>query len=120
MADRWATIASLQVQRRKHTRFIEPRLRLTLDGAAYATHDWSLGGFRIIDFHRAVEPGEELGGRVDDANGTSGPFHARCVWSDGRQCGFQFLELDKQVTDALTKANDWATVASLDAQRASR
>lgn len=120
MVDRWATIASLQVQRRKHTRYLEPRLTLTVGDETYTTHDWSLGGFRVTGLDRAPEPGEELSGSILDPAGISGPFRAKCVWRDGVQCGFQFLDLDQALVDSLTKATDWATVASLDAQRSDR
>ncbi|MFP6730115.1 MAG: PilZ domain-containing protein [Alphaproteobacteria bacterium] len=51
-------------ERRQHARHIAPRLTLRFEGHNYKTTDWSIGGFRIRDFHRPVRRGEPLEGSV--------------------------------------------------------
>ena len=51
-------------ERRQHARHIAPRLTLRFEGHNYKTTDWSIGGFRISDFHRPVRRGEPLEGSV--------------------------------------------------------
>ena len=51
-------------ERRQHSRHVAPRLTLRFEGRNYKTTDWSLGGFRISGFHRAVLRGEPLDGSV--------------------------------------------------------
>ena len=51
-------------ERRQRPRHVVPRLTLRFEGHNYKTTDWSIGGFRISDFHRPVRPGETLEGSV--------------------------------------------------------
>ncbi len=51
-------------ERRQHSRHVAPRLTLRFEDHNYKTIDWSIGGFRISDFHRPVRPGETLEGSV--------------------------------------------------------
>ena len=41
-----------------------PPLTLRFEDHNYKTTDWSIGGFRISDFHRPVHPGDRLDGGV--------------------------------------------------------
>ena len=51
-------------ERRQYPRYVASRLTLRFEGHNYKTTDWSIGGFRISDFHRPVRPGDKLEGRV--------------------------------------------------------
>jgi hypothetical protein len=44
-------------ERRRHQRFTQPPLSLSLEGRTYATADWSMGGFVIDDYAGALTPG---------------------------------------------------------------
>jgi hypothetical protein len=44
-------------ERRRHQRFTQPPLSLSLEGRTYATADWSMGGFVIDDYGGALTPG---------------------------------------------------------------
>ncbi len=51
-------------KRRQRPRHVARRLTLRFEDHNYKTIDWSIGGFRISDFHRPVRPGETLEGSV--------------------------------------------------------
>ncbi len=51
-------------ERRQHPRHVARRLKLRFEDHNDKTTDWSIGGFRISDFHRPVRPGETLEGSV--------------------------------------------------------
>lgn len=44
-------------ERRRHQRFTQPPLSLSVEGRTYATADWSMGGFVIEDYAGALTPG---------------------------------------------------------------
>lgn len=48
-------------ERRRHQRFTQPPLSLSLEGRTYATADWSMGGFVIEDYAGALTPGSLFG-----------------------------------------------------------
>ena len=52
-------------ERRQHPRFASPYLVLRIEGHKYRTQDWSMGGFRISDFHREIRTGEDVVGSID-------------------------------------------------------
>ncbi len=80
--------------RRQYVRHTGSSLTVLVDGQKYKTIDWSLGGFRIKDFHRAVSPNERLQGEVSPPKGISGEFIAEIVWvSDEGHLGLKFLEI---------------------------
>ena len=49
---------------RQNLRHVARRLTLRFEDHNYKTADWSIGGFRISDFHRPVRPGDTLEGSV--------------------------------------------------------
>ncbi len=51
-------------ERRQHPRYVARRLTLRFEDHNYKTMDWSIGGFRISDFHRPLRPGDRLEGGV--------------------------------------------------------
>lgn len=44
-------------ERRRHQRFTQPPISLSLEGRTYATGDWSMGGFVIDDYAGVLTPG---------------------------------------------------------------
>jgi hypothetical protein len=54
-------------ERRRHRRIYGRPIKVVLEDKSYKTLDWSLGGFRINNFHRELKRGERL-------NGVIGPF----------------------------------------------
>jgi hypothetical protein len=60
------------IERRKHRRIYGHSLSLTIEGKRYETLDWSLGGFRIVDFHRMLTPCQQIAGVVLDRDGVRG------------------------------------------------
>ena len=53
-------------------------MTLTIEGTTYRTVDWSLGGFAVRGFHRALHIGEKLAGTVLPAQSReAGKFAAR-------------------------------------------
>ncbi len=51
-------------ERRQHPRHVARRLTLRFEDHNYKTTNWSVGGFRISDFHRPVRPVDRLEGSV--------------------------------------------------------
>ncbi len=51
-------------RKRQRPRHVARQLTLRFEDHNYKTIDWSIGGFRISDFHRPVRPGETLEGSV--------------------------------------------------------
>ncbi len=51
-------------ERCQHPRHVARRLTLRFEDHNDKTTDWSIGGFRISDFHRPVRPGDRLEGSV--------------------------------------------------------
>ena len=49
---------------RQRPRHVAPRLTLRFEDHNYKTIDWSIGGFRISDFHRPLRPDDRLEGDV--------------------------------------------------------
>ena len=93
-------------ERRRHPRFKMPRLVLRIENQKYRTRDWSLGGFRINEFHRPVASGEQLQGVATTWTGLFRElFDADVVRSgtDGEvRC--KFLGRPKALLEALSKA----------------
>lgn len=85
--------------RRRHRRFSQPALCLSLEGRTYDAHDWSLGGFVIDDYAGTLSPGslfvvEAIG--KDAAALTSVSIRSRVVRTsaDRRQLTASFLVID--------------------------
>jgi len=54
-------------ERRRHRRVYGRPIKVVLEDKAYKTLDWSLGGFRINNYHRELKRGDRLSGVI-------GPF----------------------------------------------
>jgi hypothetical protein len=61
---RRAANSSSVAERRKQPRNSGPQLILRFEGQKYKTLDWSIGSFRIKDFHRPLRSGERLQGSI--------------------------------------------------------
>jgi hypothetical protein len=83
------------VERRKHRRIYGHSLSLTIEGKRYETLDWSLGGFRIADFHRPLAPCQQLAGTVIGHSGVrDGEFTAAIVRTTvGGEVGCRWLDI---------------------------
>jgi hypothetical protein len=49
---------------RRDRRYPLPNLVVTIDGRAYDTENWSLGGFLVSGFDRRVRPGQAIAGKL--------------------------------------------------------
>src|SRR5271154_521686 len=83
------------IERRKHRRIYGFSLSLTIEGKSYETLDWSLGGFRIADFHRPLEPRQQIAGTVVGQSGVrGGEFTAAIVRTTvGGEVGCRWLDI---------------------------
>ena len=79
--------------RREHIRRHASPLTLTIEGTTYRTVDWSLGGFAIHGFHRALHIGEKLAGTVLPAQSReAGKFAARVQNLQGNIAGLMITD----------------------------
>jgi hypothetical protein len=82
------------VERRKHERIYGHSLSLTIEGERYQTLDWSLGGFRIADFHRPLAARQQITGEVDGRSVRGGEFTAEIVrLTVGGEVGCRWLDI---------------------------
>jgi hypothetical protein len=82
------------VERRRHRRNYGHSLSLTIEGKRYETLDWSLGGFRIADFHRPVAPCQQIVGKVTGRGVRDGEFTAAIVRTPvGGEVGCRWLDI---------------------------
>ncbi len=89
--------------RRKNRRNFDRPLKLKVEGRTYQTLDWSLGGFRIKDYHRPLEIGERITGKVSlPYGGHVGDFVAEIVRAteDG-DVGVRILEITSRTFVAM-------------------
>ncbi|HYM30365.1 MAG TPA: hypothetical protein VEU47_03640 [Candidatus Cybelea sp.] len=82
-------------ERRQQRRIYEPRLELNIEGHAYSTQDWSLGGFRLAYFHRRPAAYEVIAGRILDVRSIrGGEFSAEVVrLEDSGEIGCRLLDI---------------------------
>jgi hypothetical protein len=89
--------------RRRHRRFYGRPIKVVLEDRPYKTLDWSLGGFRINNFHRELKRGERLSGVI-------GPFarvkSGECVVevvrvAENGDIGAKFVEIAPKIFVAM-------------------
>ncbi|RDD62236.1 PilZ domain-containing protein [Ferruginivarius sediminum] len=84
--------------RRRSERIKQPRLKVRVDGRAYRTIDWSLGGVRIADYPRPVQRLDRVDGTLKIPGGPSGEFTGEVIWmDDAGQVGLRFIEIAPDV-----------------------
>jgi hypothetical protein len=90
----WLGRAKKSSERRKHAREYGPQLKLTIDGTAYDTLDWSLGGFRMAANGTVVKQGDLLEGKIKAPKGAGkGVFTARVMRVADDHIGARWLEM---------------------------
>lgn len=70
-------------------------LVLRINGRAYKTADWSIGGARIAGYSTALAPGDLLSGTIDPIGDEKrGAFIAEVIRRDEQgQLGLRFIEI---------------------------
>jgi len=90
-------------ERRRHRRIYGRPIKVVLEDQSYKTLDWSLGGFRIKNFHRDLKRGERLSGVI-------GPFarvkSGECVVeivrvAENGDIGAKFVEIAPKIFVAM-------------------
>ena len=91
---------------RRDRRYPLPSLRLTIGGQEYASANWSLGGFMLLDFDTPVRPGALLEGSFHFEGSHSLPFKAEVmrVGPAGGEIGARFRDLSEAAFDLLDRA----------------
>lgn len=81
--------------RRQNSRIYDRPLKVRVEGKTYKTLDWSLGGFRIKGYHRHLEVGERISGKVSLPHGASaGDIVIEIMRvTDDSDVGVRFLEI---------------------------
>lgn len=81
--------------RRENRRIYDRPLKVRVEGKTYKTLDWSLGGFRIKGYHRPLEVGERIPGKVDVPHGArAGDIVVEIMRAtDDGDVGVRFLEI---------------------------
>lgn len=87
-------------ERRRHQRFTQPPLSLSLEGRTYATADWSMGGFVIDDYAGALTPGSlftinAIGANGDDLTPVEVRARVLRISEDRRRLTVSFLFVDQ-------------------------
>ena len=92
-------------ERRLHPRTQEPYLLLTIDGHEYATLDWSLGGFRLAEFHVELKLKDRIAGKIDPRDGSCpGEFEAEVVrLLENGDIGCRLLEISTATFAAMSE-----------------
>lgn len=95
-------------ERRRHQRFTQPPLSLSLEGRTYATADWSMGGFVIEDYAGALTPGSLFGIDGIAADGEAlRPVEVRArvlrISDDRRRLTVTFMFVDQPAFKVLQK-----------------
>jgi len=81
--------------RRQNRRIYDRPLKIKIEGKTYKTLDWSLGGFRIKGYHRPLEIGERIAGKVGVPHGArNGDIVVEIMRAtDNGEVGVRFLEI---------------------------
>lgn len=95
---------SPQTDRRRHRRVYDRPIKVRLEGKHYDTLDWSLGGFLINGYHRTLEVGERLSGKIGPVDGIkAGDFVVEVVrTTDGGDVGVRFIEISSEIFLAMS------------------
>ena len=89
---------------RRDRRYRLPPITVTLPSGAYATSNWSLGGF-LLPPGTELALGESVAGKATMPDGrTTHAFAAEVVRHDADGTGFRFLEPSDQLVGALDRA----------------
>ena len=82
--------------RRQYRRIRTRPIKVVLEGKSYRTVDWSLSGVRLASFHRELEVGERLVGRVGPIGTTDqGDLILSVVrTTEEGEVGLRILEVD--------------------------
>ena len=93
-----------QTDRRRHRRVYDRPIKVRVEGNKYETVDWSLGGFRIKGYHRTLEIGERLSGKIGPVDGIkAGDFIVDVVrTTDDGEVGVRFLEISSEIFLAMS------------------
>lgn len=92
-------------ERRAHARQYAPTQQLTLkiEGRRCVTVDWSLGGAKLERYHRPLQRGDLLEGRIGGIRGVKGEFVANVVRVDeDGEVGLQWREMTTSTFVALS------------------
>ena len=93
-----------QTDRRSHRHVYDRPIKVRVEGNKYETLDWSLGGFRIKGYHRTLEIGERLSGKIGPVDGIkAGDFVVDVVrTSDDGDVGVRFIEISSEIFLAMS------------------
>lgn len=93
-----------QTDRRHHRRVYDRPLKVRVEGNQYDTLDWSLGGFKINGYHRSLEIGERLTGKIGPVDGIiAGVFVVEVVrTTDDGEVGVRFIEISSEIFLAMS------------------
>lgn len=96
-------LAVIGIDLRKTPRRITPELTLTIEGKAYATTEWSLGGFHIANFKREISTKEKIKGQTGAVGASSGgAFTATVIRvTDDGGFGACWTDIERDVFDAM-------------------
>jgi len=92
----------------RHPRVFGHALSVSIEGRSYQTLDWSLAGFRVSDFHRALAPAQQISGLVVGRSGIrDGEFTAEIVEAGigGVVCRWLDISADTLASMAIVKAS---------------
>lgn len=89
--------------RRRNSRIYDRPLKVRVEGKTYKTHDWSLGGFRIKHYHRHLEVGERISGKISLPRGPkAGDIVVEVMRAtDNGDVGVRFLEITPRIFVAM-------------------
>jgi PilZ domain len=93
-----------QTDRRHHRRTYDRPIKIKMGGNQYETLDWSLGGFRFNGYHRTLEIGERLSGKIGPVDGIkAGDFIVEVVrTTDEGDVGVRIIEISSEVFLAMS------------------
>ncbi len=93
-----------QTDLRHHRRVYDRPIKVRVEGKQYDTLDWSLGGFLINGYHRPLEIGECLSGKIGPVDGVkAGDFIVEVVRTiDDGDVGVRFIEISSEIFLAMS------------------
>ncbi len=92
---------------RDHQRHRVPKLMVRFNGSRYKTDDWSLGGFKIDNCNKTLEPLEQISGEISmPIDGSKGLFTAEVIWTDDDgAAGLRFLAISPQILAVMAEVS---------------
>jgi hypothetical protein len=93
-------------ERRGSNRHQSEALTISVEGCTYKTHDWSLGGFRLENFHRDLRVGDRLNGTIRVSRwAPPGEFTAEIMHvGTERMFGARLLDISSRTFASLASA----------------